>query len=57
VIIGGCLMAVAYGMAQISQETLVKATYPFLIVEIGVLFPCGYVPVRVLWIPRPVGYV
>jgi TRAP-type C4-dicarboxylate transport system permease large subunit len=48
-------MAVAYGIARISLETLVKAIYPFLIVEIGVLFLCSHVPVPVLWIPRLVG--
>jgi len=54
--LGVCLF-VACGIARISLETLVKAIYPFLIVEIGVLFLCSYLPAVVLWIPRLVGYV
>jgi C4-dicarboxylate transporter DctM subunit len=54
--LGVCLF-VACGIARISLETLVKAIYPFLIVEIGVLFLCSYLPWVVLWIPRLVGYV
>jgi hypothetical protein len=49
-IIGGCLMEVAWGIARISN-------YPFLIAEIGVLFLCSYVPVPALWIPRLGGFV
>ncbi len=50
-------MAVAWGIARISLEGLVKANYPFLIAEIGVLFLCSYVPVLALWIPQPGGFV
>ena len=51
-VIGRCVMAVAYGIARISRERLVKAIYPFLIAEIGVLFLGSYVPVLALWISR-----
>jgi TRAP-type C4-dicarboxylate transport system permease large subunit len=54
--LGVCLF-VACGIARISLETLFKAIYPFLIVEIGVLFLCSYLPEVVLWIPRLVGYI
>jgi TRAP-type C4-dicarboxylate transport system permease large subunit len=55
VIIGGCLMGVANGIARISLERLVKAIDPFLVVEIGVPFLSSYAPARGLWIPRLVG--
>ena len=45
-------MALAYGIARISRETLVKAIYLFLIAEMGVLFLGSYVPVLPLWISR-----
>jgi TRAP-type C4-dicarboxylate transport system permease large subunit len=50
-------MAVAWGIARISLEGLVKANSPFLMAEIGVLFLCSYVPVPALWIPRLGGLV
>ncbi|HSR11624.1 MAG TPA: TRAP transporter large permease subunit, partial [Thermodesulfobacteriota bacterium] len=54
--LGVCLF-VACGIARISLEKLFKAIYPFLIVEMGVLFLCSYLPEVVLWIPRLVGYI
>ena len=54
--LGVCLF-VACSIARISLVELVRAIFPFLIVEIGVLFLVSYFPVVALWIPKLLGYV
>jgi C4-dicarboxylate transporter DctM subunit len=54
--LGVCLF-VACGIARISLVRLVRAVFPFLMVEIGVLFIVSYFPWIVLCVPRLVGYV
>jgi tripartite ATP-independent transporter DctM subunit len=53
--LGVCLF-VACSIARISLATLVKAIFPFLMVEIGVLFLVSYIPAIALWIPKLLGY-
>ena len=54
--LGVCLF-VACSIARISLVELVRAIFPFLMVEIGVLFLVSYFPVVVMWIPKLLGYV
>ncbi|MBI2880540.1 MAG: TRAP transporter large permease [Candidatus Tectomicrobia bacterium] len=54
--LGVCLF-VASGIAKITVERLVLAIWPFLLVEIGVLFLITYVPGLAMSVPRFFGYL
>lgn len=54
--VGLCLF-VACGIARITIERLVRAIWPFLLVEIGVLLIVTYVPAVSLLLPRLFGYL
>ena len=54
--LGVCLF-VACSIARISLVALVKAIFPFLMVEVVVLFLVSYFPWLALWIPKMLGYV
>jgi C4-dicarboxylate transporter DctM subunit len=54
--LGVCLF-VACSIARIPLTALVKAIFPFLMVEVVVLFLVSYFPWLALWIPKLLGYV
>ncbi|MBP1716222.1 MAG: dicarboxylate transporter, DctM subunit, partial [Deltaproteobacteria bacterium] len=54
--LGVCLF-VACSIARIPLAALVKAIFPFLAVEVTVLFLVSYLPWLALWIPKMLGYV
>lgn len=54
--LGVCLF-VASGIAKITVERLVLAIWPFLLVEVGVLFLITYVPGLAMSVPRFFGYL
>lgn len=54
--LGVCLFVVC-GIAQVPLPRLVRAVFPFLMVEIGVLFLVSYFPMIALTIPRLLGYL
>jgi len=54
--LGVCLF-VACSIARISLVVLVKAIFPFLMVEVAILFLVSYFPWLALWIPKMLGYV
>ena len=54
--LGVCLF-VACSIARIPLTALVKAIFPFLMVEVVVLFLVSYFPWLALWIPKMLGYV
>jgi len=54
--LGVCLF-VACSIARIPLAALVKAIFPFLAVEVVVLFLVSYLPWLALWVPKMLGYV
>ncbi len=54
--VGLCLF-VACGIARVSLEKLVRAIWPFLLVEVAVLLITTYVPSVSLFLPRLFGYL
>lgn len=54
--LGVCLFVVC-GIAKVPLHRLVRAVFPFLMVEIGVLFLVSYFPMIALYIPRLLGYL
>jgi len=54
--LGVCLF-VACSIARIPLTALVKAIFPFLTVEVVVLFLVSFFPPLALWIPKWLGYV
>ncbi len=54
--VGLCLF-VACGIAKITLEKLVKAIWPFLVVEVVVLFLVTYIEPISLFLPRLFGYI
>lgn len=54
--LGVCLFVVC-GIARVRLPRLVRAIFPFLMVEIGVLFLVSYFPMIALYIPRLLGYL
>lgn len=53
--VGSCIF-IGSSLAKISIEELLKPLWPFLIVEITVLFLITYVPSTVMFLPRLLGY-
>ncbi|SHF44829.1 TRAP transporter, DctM subunit [Desulfacinum infernum DSM 9756] len=54
--LGQCIFTVC-GITRLKMEQVVKATLPFLLVELAVLLLLTYVPALTLWVPRMLGYV
>jgi tripartite ATP-independent transporter DctM subunit len=52
----GQVLFVAVPITRLKFETVARATFPFLVVEIIVLFMITYVPATVMWLPRLLGY-
>lgn len=52
----GVVLYVAASIAGITLERLVRAIWPFLLVEVGVLFLITYVPTIAMFVPRFFGY-
>lgn len=53
--VGGCLF-VAMTMTRLSMESIVKAFWPFLLVEIIVLFLVVYIPPITMYLPTLLGF-
>jgi tripartite ATP-independent transporter DctM subunit len=53
----GLCLFIGCGIAKISLETLVKAIWPFIIVEVAVLILVTYVEPLSMFLPRLFGYV
>jgi TRAP-type C4-dicarboxylate transport system permease large subunit len=52
----GLCLFIGCGIARISLETLVRAIWPFIIVEVVVLFLVTYIEPLSMFIPRLFGY-
>jgi len=55
--VGMCLFVICSLAKGLSLEKLVMAIWPFIVVDLIVLFLITYFPVLVLWIPRLAGYI
>lgn len=51
----GTLMFVTCQITETPMERFIKAVWPFLLMEVVVLFACSYVPILVTWLPSMVG--
>ena len=51
----GVVLFLICNLSQLTMERLVRAMWPFLLVEVAVLFLVTYVPGVSLWVPRMFG--
>jgi TRAP-type transport system large permease protein len=52
----GVVLFVICGLAGMSVERLVRAAWPFILLQFAVLFVCVYFPRTYMWFPRLFGY-
>lgn len=54
--LGQCIFTVC-GITSLKMEQVVKATFPFLMVELGVLFLITFFPIITKFVPMMLGYI
>ena len=54
--LGGCLFVTA-GVAKVDYQELIKEVFPFILVEVAVLFLITYVPSTTLFVPKLLGLI
>ena len=52
----GVVLFVICGLAAMPVERLVRAAWPFILLQFAVLFVCVYFPWTYMWFPRLLGY-
>ncbi len=52
----GVVLFVICGLAAMPVERLVRAAWPFILLQFGVLLVCVYFPRTYMWFPRLLGY-